>query len=259
MYTNNLQRWVMLLAVVFLLLLTGMFYVLWRDNQQNTQSTQSNDQAQHMVIKREGFDEIVLRKTDDSWKMESPCQVSINEQRLAPLLEVLTPAAHQYTAQEVDLDAAGLTSPLANVVIDGIDYRLGNTDLQGARRYVQYGNQVGFVPEWTLPLVNGGVTALANLNVFDDTLSALTVLAQGEADNGISDTEELARWQQLSAQQIVPWPLDGESPEAVFSIVPELENNVQTTISVFNAESFIALQYENTACAFIIAPESLPN
>ncbi len=259
MHSKIIQRWVLILSATFSVLLLAMAYILWNERQSKPNALGANNLASSIVIKRKGFDDIQLSKLDETWTMNSPCNVQVNEQRLSPLLEVLSPSAHEYDSQDVDLNAAGLESPQAIIIIDDIEYRLGNTDLQGERRYVQYNNQVAFIPEWTLSLINGGVSALADLNVFNNALNSLTVVIKNQTVRTIAESNELALWQDLSAQQIVKWPLEDNAAEAVFSILTDDVTSTQSLISVFNTDEYIAMQYNGSACAFIISPDSLPN
>lgn len=259
MHSNTVKRWVFLLSATFCLLLLSIAYVMWKERQPKLDVLGANNLASSVLIKRTGFDDIALRKVDEDWIMTSPCSVEVSEQRLNPLLELLSPNTNQYDVQEVDLAAAGLESPLAVVFIGDTEYRLGNTDLQGERRYVQHNGRVGFVPEWALSLVNGGVSALADLNVFNSPLKSLTIVVDDQTVKTIAEVSELMLWQNLSAQQIVGWPLENETPEAVFSILTDDETSTQNLISIFETESYTALQYNGTACAYIISPDSLPN
>lgn len=260
MHSKTVQRWVLLLSLTFCLLLLSVAYILWKERQPKLENQGANDLALSVMIKRTGFDDIALSKVEDSWIMNSPCRAQVNEQRLSPLLELLSSDINQYDIKEVDLDAAGLESPSAVVIIGDIEYRLGNTDLQGERRYVQHNNRVGFVPEWALSLVNGGVSALADLSVFNNSpLKSLTVVVDGEPVRTIAEASELLLWQNLNAQKIVKWPIEGVTPEAFFSILTDDETNNQSLVSIFVTEAYTALQYNGSACAYIITPDSLPN
>ena len=264
-HTRSLRRWTQLLTGVFCVLTVLMVYLIWSDTRQS-QSIAPIVDANRIRIQRTGFDDIQLSKRDNVWQLDAPCSIPANQQRLEPLLSALAPGGHQYTTSDVDLEAAGLIAPLAVVHINEIEHRIGNTDLNGDRRYVQRGKSVVFVPEWILSLVNGGVTALASLEVFPEPLGSMQVLMADGSSVTLDNAEALDPWQILTAQQIVSWPLPEDDAsnlaEATFTLQPrdlqEQEQEQEQTITVHEGESFIALHRADAECAYILPAESLP-
>ena len=264
-HTQLLQRWIAVLLAAIGILATLMMYQLWRDSQTALQLPPGTADAATIRIEREGSDDITLARNGASWFIETPCELSANEQRLEPLLGALTPGVHQYEASDVDLQAAGLVSPLATVTINETAYRIGNTDLSGERRYVQRGNQVAFVPEWVLSLVNGGVTALADLAVFADPLEQLTLTDDQGSEIVLSTADQLRPWQDLSAQQIITWPPEDTAlPQPSLQISASATNGDSLLYTVYNTEKFTALTLagktlSGKSCAYILPLDTLPN
>lgn len=260
-HTRSLQRWTQLLAGIFCVLALSMSYLIWRDWQKRDAVAPAAE-ATSIRIQRDGFDDIQLSKRNETWYLDAPCSLPANLQRLEPLLGALTPGAHQYTASEVDLEAAGLIAPLAIVYINGVEHRIGNTDLNGDRRYVQRGNSVTFVPEWVLSLVNGGVTALANLEVFSEPLSNMSVVMTDGTSTTLSSAENIDAWQALTAQQIVTWPLPAEDEnsqiDAAYTLKPTDLSDRTQVLTVYESESFTALHRAEDACAYILPADALP-
>ena len=258
-HTRLLQRWIAVLLAAIGMLASLMMYQLWRDSQTAVQLPLGNVNASTIRIEREGFDDITLAKNEASWFIETPCEISANEQRLEPLLGALTPGMRQYDASEVDLQAAGLVSPPAIVTVNETRHRIGNMDLNGERRYVQRGNKVAFVPEWVLSLVNGGVTALADLAVFADPIEQLTLTDEQGSKTVLTTMEQLQPWQNLSAQQIITWPPDDSaSPQPLLQLSSLAANGEHLLYTVYNTERFTALTLAGQSCAYILPLDTLP-
>ena len=261
-HTRSLQRWTQLLTGIFFTLALSMSYLIWRDRQSSDTLAPATE-ATSIVIQRNGFDDIQLSKRDDEWHLDAPCSLPANMQRLEPLLGALAPGAHQYTASEVDLEAAGLIVPLAIVHINEVEHRIGNTDLNGERRYVQRGNSVAFVPEWVLSLVNGGVTALAKLDVFPEPLSSISLVMSDGTSTTLNSAEDVNAWQELTAQQIITWPLPDEDAnskaEALYTMQLNGLKDQTEVMKAYENATFTALHRAGDACAYILPVDALPH
>lgn len=257
-HTHSLKRWTAILGTTFCMLVSGMLYVIWRDGQTDKDTSTANVEILDIRVLREGFEEIQLSKIEEQWQIESPCKLTANEQRLSPLIGVLTPDTHLYTASEVDLDAAGLTNPKAIVYINGVEHRIGNTDLHGERRYVQRDNVVIFAPEWVLSLINGGVTAFAQLEIFSEPLSRMIINDDRGNSRDLDLPDELTLWQNLSAQQISTWPLPDAGSTQHYQIQAIDTNNNKHLYTVYENESLTAIRLDGAACAYILPADALP-
>lgn len=258
-HTKSMQRWTAILGTTFCALITGMGYLLWQDTKAIDDQKPLTDLASSVSIQRPGFTDIDLLRNSNGWQMLSPCNLDVNEQRLTPLLDALTPATYQYRSTEVDLEAAGLVAPLATVYINEQEYRIGNTDLRGERRYVQRGNAVEFAPEWVLSLVNGGITALSKLELFTTPLQQLVRVDETGSSRDLSSKDTLSAWQNISAQQIVSWPPPNTELTLGYQLQTTDINNNKKTLLVYNTDQFVAIRPEGGACAYILNIDSLPD
>ncbi|MFK7890833.1 MAG: hypothetical protein AB8B63_08460 [Granulosicoccus sp.] len=245
------------LSLGLLSLLITMAALLWNDKRSNPDSVRVEDAEttiSTIKIAREGFSDIILHRRGDQWEMAAPCVLPINEQRLTPLLTALQPAAHNYQATEVDLDAAGLTPAQTTVFLGDTRIDLGNADLQGTRRYsLRDKRVVQFVPDWVFSLVNGGISAFAELAPFGPELSELALAGHPPA----SASERLS-WQALNAQQIIEMSaLNLKQDEPEQQIVATVDGKAQT-VNIYTHENFVALHPADTACAYILPPGTLP-
>lgn len=257
-HSRSLKRWTAILGAALCLLVFTMAYLIWRDGQARNEALLTEVDVLNIRIQREGFDDIQLTKINDQWQLEAPCNLAANEQRLTPLLGALAPGAHQYAATEVDLDAAGLINPDAIVYINDIEHRIGSTDLNGERRYVQRNNTVVFAPEWILSLVNGGVTALAQLEVFAKPLSGLTIISGNGESRNLTLPDDLMIWQNLTAQQIATWPLPDVELTSEIKLQTVDGNGLERMYSVYTDDSLTAIRLDGAACAYILPADALP-
>jgi len=259
-HTQQLQRWIVILGASLLLLIGAMAFLMWQDKQQLPQSTVHHSDATQIRIQRQGFVDIHLSKTAELWQIDNPCTISANEQRLEPLLGALTPGPHLYNASEVDLEAAGLLTPQAIVFINETEHRIGNTDLHGERRYQQIGNKVGFIPEWVLSLVNGGITAFAKLRVLPDAIDSLVLVDSDGVETQISSTEDIQQWKDISAQQIVSWPTDDfRNEEPAMTLLATTQAGDELGFSIYHTERYTAITSQAADCAYILPLDSLPD
>ncbi|MFK8082181.1 MAG: hypothetical protein AB8B97_17980 [Granulosicoccus sp.] len=257
-HSRSLRRWITLLGGSLCLLVLVMATIIWRDGKNWNQTQSTRIEADSLVIQRAGFDNMQLSKIQGQWEFELPCKLSVNEPRLLPLLNALTPGAFQYTSSEVDLEAAGLLSPEAIITINDVEHRIGITDLGGERRYLQRGDSVELVPEWVLSLVNGGMSALAQLEIFTEPMSSLTVINDTAKDREITLPDELAVWQNLSAQQITSWPLPDMELTLDYQLQAVFANGQARAYSVYQNNSLAAIVPKEALCAYILSADALP-
>ena len=260
-----IKRWVAIASCTLLLLIAAIATLLWTESKQrdlfNNEQLDKQNSLRTLEIKRPGKADIKIRAIDDHWQIQEPCTIAVNQKRLQPLLSIVPPAAFSYAAAEVDLEAAGLINPLATVIVNNERIDIGNTDLSGERRYIKRGVRVEFIPEWILPLLNGGLSALSTLELFDDVITSVTVDELSETSSNIS--QSLETWQQLTAQQIAPWPLtnnaelSAETPaHARYSVTIQSESD-EKRLQVFTTAAFAAIVFEGARCAFLLSNDAL--
>lgn len=248
----------MFLSVVLCVLLALISTLIYTDKKQIAAPQFTRDSIQTLRIQRPDFAEIILNRIDDQWLINEPCNLTANTLRLEPLLGALMPTTHSYAAKDVDLDAAGLMEPQATVFLNDTRIDIGDTDLDGNRRYIRRNNRIEFAPEWVLSLINGGLSAMANLQIFDANIDAIQILNDSSESVDVP-TGSIADWQALSAQQIVSWP---PQPEELALIIQSLEiqqGNTKRLLKVYTYSKFSAVRYENEQCALILSTESLPD
>ena len=261
-HTQKTRRLVIAASLLLAALLCIVGVVLWTDARHAATALQAQPDVQRIRIQRPDFPDMVLQAdTDGQWSMTDPCVLPINTQRLQPLLDALAPATHGYAAVDVDLEAAGLLHPEAVIIMNDQVLALGITDLSGERRYLQRGERVEFVPEWILSLVNGGLSALASLDVFPQILDELVVQADQSAELASLTVQEdaLPEWQALQAQQIVTWPLQDSEPATGSRTLLARTGDQQLKLRLQLYTRYAALRHENADCAYLLPTSSLPD
>lgn len=284
-----MKRWVLIASGTLVLMLVGIATLLWSEARQrdalgNKQENLHNT-LNSLVIQRTGKADIKIRLEEGRWQIHEPCTINVNENRLQPLLSIVSPAAFSYAAVEVDLEAAGLLNPVATIIANNQRIDIGNTDLSGERRYVQRGERVEFAQEWILPLLDGGLSALSALELFDDAITSVTVGELSPAQEGISDdnanelpqvqegindkkvneltqghnsiSDDAQLWQQLTAQQIVPWPLADSAPQSPQYAVTVHSETDERRLEAFTTPAFTAIVFEGARCAYLLPNEAL--
>lgn len=244
---------------MLMLSLTGIAALLWSESKQrdvlNNKHQDVQNTLRNLEIKRPGKVDIKIRANDEQWLIHEPCTIVVNQKRLQPLLSIVTPAAFSYDAANVDLDAAGLINPLATIMTNNQRIDIGNTDLSGERRYIKRGERVEFIPEWILPLLDGGLSALSALELFDSVITSVTVGEFGDKQSTIS--EDPANWQQLTAQQITPWPLADNAPlQPKYSVTINSESD-EKRLQVFTTAAYAAIVFEGSRCAYLLPNDAL--
>lgn len=251
-------RWIILLGAGLFMLLAAIGVVIYNDNKKHTSAQVSPDAIQTLTIQRPDYAELRLQRLDEQWLVTDPCRLPVNQQRLEPLLGALMPAAHSYAANEVDLEAAGLIDPSAVVVLNDTRIAIGSADLNGQRRYIKRNERVEFAPEWILSLINGGLSAIAQLQVFNSPISSIQILDDSNRSYDIP-TDSINQWQSLSAQQIVSWPLQTPDLPLIVQSLDVNHGDTNSQLLLYTYEQFAVMRYENEGCAFILSTDSLPD
>lgn len=256
---QSIKRWVIIASATLVVLIAGIAAVLRSESRQrnepNRQDLTEHSSPESITIKRPGKTDIKIRANPTQWQIHEPCTLTVNQQRLEPLLSILKPAAFSYAARQVDLEAAGLTTPLATLISNKQRIDIGHTDLSGERRYIKRGERVEFIPEWILPLLDGGLSALSVLNIFDEDI--ISVEIDSLTDKPLRLSDDPTNWQKLTAQQITPWPLTGHTPlQAQYSVAISSKHG-NKRLQVFTTTDYIALVFDGARCAYLLPNAAL--
>jgi len=255
------RRQSLIVGLLFLLILLGAGIGYLKYDDQLTQPGAEIHTAQytHLQIDRPQFPAIKITRAADAWQIIAPIEIAANAQRLEPLLQLPTHGGTSYPLNEVNLDELGLTSPVAVVSFDDVVIAIGDEDVSGERRYILEGNTVRLVPQWMLSLINGGLSALADLTLLPDALAKLGA----ELDDTPLRLLNASAWQSLSAQQLVLWPLspeqtENDKPKHRGRLIGMLKTDAVVAFDVWQANKFVAFVPADKTFAYIVATHDLP-
>ena len=93
--------------------------------------------------------DLVFKKVDDSWQMQSPLQVQANTARINAMLRLLNSESHnQLNPEEVELARFELDTPAVSLQLNDHVFQLGNTDGIDQRRYVLFAGTIHMVNDF---------------------------------------------------------------------------------------------------------------
>lgn len=249
---RNRTTWALVAVLVVLLL--GIGLVQWQSKPKNTLPIRSADSVSVITITRNDQEPIVLQ-LKEQWTITSPVNLPANEQRVIPLLTVYTNPDPGYAVQSVDLAATGLNDPEVTVSFDDYEVKIGQVAIDGTRRHALHGERVRFVPDWVLPFLKGGISAIADLTIWGDGLSALKF---NTSSNLALNEALLAQAKQLRAQQYVRWPRP-EKPVVLDSAkLTATINQTESIWSLHKTDRYVAIQAPDSEYAYIIAVDEVP-
>ncbi len=251
------NRLTVALGAVFLSLLAAIAYLQWQSNSHsnNAAPRRAAEDVQTITVSRPNEEPIVLQRNKQSpeqWQLTSPVQIPANAQRIVPLLTVFTNPDPGYAISSVDLQATGLNSPEATVLFDDYVVKIGQVAVDGSKRHALHGERVRFVPDWVLPFLQGGVSALADLTLWGETLNNLNV------DANPLDASQLALAKVATAQQYVAWPRP-ENPTVLSTRTLSVEMaNAKSEWTLFETDRYAAIQPPSSTYAYIVSLDEVP-
>lgn len=251
---RNRLTWLM--AGVLVCLVGTIAYLENKDSNDNALPRRAADDVKVITVSRPNNEAIRLERLDDSpelWQITAPVQLPANSQRIIPLLTVYTNPDPGYAISSVDLDATGLNAPKISLAFDDYEVKIGSVAVDGSKRHALHGTRVRFVPDWVLPFLEGGVSALADLTLWGDALSAMT----NDRGDAFSD-EALEAAKNLVAQQYVAWPRRDNPPILMSTQFNAATGSDRTEWLAHATDRYVAIQVVDTDYAYIVPLDEVP-
>ena len=157
--------------------------------------------VRELVVHLPGHQSTVLQRATDAWRITQPIARQAVGTRVDALLRLsqLDPEA-AYALADVNPDELGLTRPTATVVFStaehAIEFLFGGSGPQQRRRYVQVDERVWLLDDVFLPLIQGGLGALAAHDVLPDDTRVERLRFDGE---GIQEPGLAKAWSNVQA------------------------------------------------------------
>ncbi len=247
MKTHAQKRNTLTRLMVLLLIALGVALIVVQRYTPSDNQKESANQAdiQHISISLPDKPLIELQRLEHSnaWQMNKPVHLPGQNQRIEPLVNLLSQFEGSYELSEVKLEDAGLKPSRASITINNTAFLIGGKDLSGERRYALYNDKIGFVPEWTLSLITGGISALAHLNVFERLARPTHLL---DSAGGTIELENPGNWQMLTAEQIVSTNEVNIDPKAIVFKVLSKEPTEKQLGELFVQQPFSLLKLDET-------------
>ncbi len=267
------------IAALTLLLLAGA--ISWQAFSEHKPDTKITlEDVEEIRIERVGHPEMVLHGEDEVWRIAQPWSLPANRQRIEPLLSALAMGGNGYAPDEMDMEATGLANPEVTLQIDDIRIEIGAPDVDGTRRYARRDGRIVLIDDWVASLIDGGVTAMARLTPFDESLKDV----QASMMEPATDQDRLATkatnsmpgstmarsgepyanltpddWQSLSARQIVAWPIeDAAAVQAQASLRATTGSGGSRGYELIQTVRYTALHPLGTGFAYVFANEDWP-
>lgn len=162
------------LLLVSLSLTALIGWLVWQDkNDLNEQVLLAKADVTQITIVTSN-DELLIERVDEQWRLsqtttrttdnsqsQSPApSLLANSDRIAPLMNLLTPPQrHSYTVADIDLQELGLSPPKARVTLNDLVFQFGNKTTDGSARFVRVDDQIHLYNEFVFPLISAGVDA----------------------------------------------------------------------------------------------------
>jgi len=238
------------LTGLLLVLAASIAYLQWRTTADELPRRAADD-VSTITITRLGHEPIVIERSN-GWQITSPVNMPANPQRITPLLTIYTNPDPGYAISSVDLEATGLKSPEATLSFDDYKVEIGQVAVDGSKRHALHGTRVRFVPDWVLPFLQGGVSAMADLTVWGENLEQLSISTAGTVNE---ETLEAAR--ALVAQQFVDWPREDAPQTLSKHSIQSVHNGKTTDWIVTITERYAAIQAKGANSAYITSTEDI--
>jgi hypothetical protein len=173
-------------AFTNLLLFVGviaMALVAWQDYRQRNAPLRTllafpPQAIERMLIEIPGRPRLELQRTPGGWSLREPYSAPLLAERAAYLTELASsqPASRYHLAGRKLADF-GLTEPRALLTLTTAERSLtlafGGTDITSGRRYLRLGDEILLLEDRYFPLLDAGLSALADLSLVDGGLQAV--------------------------------------------------------------------------------------
>jgi len=250
---THTHKWQLSLAALTATLLVLVAYIFWSENNRLQPSSTNTTELTNISIEREGFDTIDITRIGESWSIVKPYKVGANATRIEPVKTLRSMLANGYAQNEVEMEFTGLQDSKASITIDETKIVLGNASVDGDRRYALANDQVHLLPEWVWSLIHGGVSAFAELTVFDALPSSLYL----EFNGSVTEVNNTKSWQALVADKVTEWPVASATQASVLRLHKSQTIGSDTLVAeISKLPDFTAIS-RNNGYAYLISNDTL--
>lgn len=120
--------------------------------------------------------DIIFRKQQNGWVMESPYSITAHDFRINTLLGLTQSViSKSYPADELKLEDYALAPPRARIIFNDTEIAYGKTSPVNAQRYLLTGSRLFLLDDKTYPLVSAQPTAFIDLHLIPANTQLLSI------------------------------------------------------------------------------------
>ncbi len=228
--------------------LMAMAMVAWLDYKDRLPERRPNNTGDAVAINQISFNNAnnirtELSFTEGQWMLLSPVNLPARNSRIKRLLELNNfDFSEGFDAGDVNLEAAGLDDSARVLSLNQNNYLFGQIEPVSSKRYIQLNKKVLLLEDRYLPLMDGGLNALAELRLpFEDT-TAIKL-----ADDKLLK-DQLSHWQNAQAMGVRSAT---SSPQTATLLVMQGDNHINW--SAWPDKGLWVLQPQGTGYEYLIS------
>lgn len=120
-----------------------------------TITTMTAENISHIQVIRTTREPLAFTRRADSWFLTGNRELPASDFQIRSVLAILqAESARSYTADSLDLESLGLEPPLATLILDDTQLKIGATEALDNLRYIQAGDTVFLVTDRYQHLIN---------------------------------------------------------------------------------------------------------
>ena len=164
MNSRNLVNLLLLIAILAL----GSFVYLKNNNTTQRLTSLDPQTINSIIIPREKGD-IILKKVNNSWQMQSPYQLRAHEFRIQRLLDMTQQLPEKfYAINELDLGQFGLENDYTSIRFNDTEISFGISNPINNKRYVKVKDSLYLIDDQLYPLIRSQPSSFVDLRLFTD-------------------------------------------------------------------------------------------
>lgn len=164
------RTWLNLLLLIMVIAL-GLFVASRPSGEASSElvTPLHRDEIHRIVIPRSKGD-IILKKIDGRWHMQSPYKHRAHEFRIGRLLDLATSTVEKhYDIDELDIKTFGIDSSDTHIRFNNTVLTYGDTHPVNKKRYVQVNRRLLLIDDELTPLIKSQPSSFADLSLLDES------------------------------------------------------------------------------------------
>lgn len=180
----NILNLILLIAVIIL------GFIIYDSETENnlldTLTTIDTNEIQSISILHNNNKISLNKNSNNQWKISQPLIIEANNFRINSLLELLNAPVHaQYSTNEIDTSAIGLSNPSTSISFNKKTISFGITNPVTNLRYIQMNDTIYTIQDVYYPLISSNIGTLISFNLLssDSTIGKLILKNQTISKN----------------------------------------------------------------------------